>query len=230
MYSHIFFDLDRTLWDFEKNSHEVLNDLFFENQLNHRGISDVNLFITVYKEINEGLWELYRKNKIQKETLRSERFKLSLEKFNIMDNELSVKLGDDYIERCPQKTHLFPFTHSTLTALKNKYTLHIITNGFEEVQHKKLANNNLSKYFNSVVTSEQVGYKKPTKEIFQFSLAQVNAKPSESLMIGDDLKADIGGARSFGIDQVFFNPDGLSHNEESITHEIQCLSQLLEIL
>lgn len=230
MYKHLFFDLDRTLWDFEKNSHEVLNDLYFKYNLVGKGIISVDEFISRYKINNEKLWDLYRQNKIEKKKLRGERFKLTLEEYNIFDDDLANQIGLDYVELCPMKTHLFPFVHSTLSFLKNRYELHIITNGFEEVQFKKLKNNNLLDYFSQIITSEQVGYKKPSKEIFSYSLKKTFSRPSDCLMIGDDLLADIHGSREVGMDQIYFNPHSLPHTDANITHEIKCLSELEQIL
>ena len=143
MYTHIFFDLDRTLWDFEKNSHEVLTELHQKYDLITKGITDSNYFIERYKFHNEKLWDLYRKDKIEKEKLRDERFRITLEEFGLKDNKLAANLGNDYVEYCPKKTNLFPFVHSTLNYLKDRYSLHIITNGFEEVQYKKLDNSQI---------------------------------------------------------------------------------------
>lgn len=230
MYKHIFFDLDRTLWDFEKNSLEVLLQLYRHYELSAIGILDSDLFVERYKYHNEKLWELYRLNKISKEKLRDERFMLTLKDFNIFSSDLASNLGKEYIKLCPKKSNLFPYVHSVLTFLKRKYSLHIITNGFEEVQLLKLENSNLINYFDHIITSEQVGFKKPTKQIFRFSLHKVDAKPSQCLMIGDDLHADILGAKGVDIDQVFFNPTRLTHSISEITHEINCLSELKEIL
>lgn len=230
MYKHIFFDLDRTLWDFEKNSHEVLTELYYKYNLLSKGIASPIEFIKSYKIINESLWDLYRQNKIKKENLRTERFRLTLNEFGVFDVKLATNLGKDYVECCPKKTHLFPFVHSTLNYLKDRYCLHIITNGFEEVQYEKLENSNLMDYFEQIITSEQVGFKKPSSEIFKFSLVKAFAKPSDSLMIGDDLVADIYGARDSGINQVFFNPHSILFEDKDITHEISCLSELEEIL
>ncbi|MEC8610705.1 MAG: YjjG family noncanonical pyrimidine nucleotidase [Bacteroidota bacterium] len=230
MYKHLFFDLDRTLWDFEKNSHEVLCELFTDFELYTKGISNNQLFIDTYKQINEELWGLYRQNQITKERLRDERFLLTLEKFSISDKTLASQMGDEYVKLCPQKTHLFPFVHSVLSCLKNNYQLHIITNGFEEVQYQKLKSNDLLDYFNEIITSEQVGYKKPNPEIFNFSFNKCDTQPKECLMIGDDLVADIAGARKVGMNQVFFNPHSITHNEKDITHEIRCLSELSDLL
>ena len=229
-YKHIFFDLDRTLWDFEKNSHEVLIELYQYYCLQTKGIDNIKLFIERYEYHNEKLWELYRQNKIEKNKLRNERFKITLNEFGINSIELANDLGDYYVAHCPKKTNLFPFVHSTLKYLKNKYKLHIITNGFEEVQYQKLENSNLIDYFEQIITSEQVGFKKPSEQIFKFSMIKASAKPSNSLMIGDDLHADILGAKDIGMAQVFFNPLKHEHSNSDITYEINCLSELVEIL
>ena len=230
MYKHLFFDLDRTLWDFEKNSHEVLLELYKYYDLLSMGIVDSKVFIERYKYHNEKLWDLYRQNKIEKDKLRDERFKITLDEFGINSPELAANLGKDYVAHCPKKTNLFPYVHSTLNYLKERYALHIITNGFEEVQYQKLENSNLLDYFEQIITSEQVGFKKPSQQIFKFSMLKACAKPSDSLMIGDDLHADILGAKDIGMAQVFFNPLKHEHSNSDITYEINCLSELVEIL
>ena len=230
MFKHLFFDLDRTLWDFEKNSHEVLLELYQHYDLLNKGIVDSKVFIERYKHHNEKLWDLYRQNKIEKDKLRDERFKITLDEFGINSPELAANLGEDYVAHCPKKTNLFPYVHSTLNYLKDRYALHIITNGFEEVQYQKLENSNLIDYFEQIITSEQVGFKKPSQQIFKFSMLKAFAKPSDSLMIGDDLHADILGAKDIGMAQVFFNPLKHEHFNSEITYEINCLSELEEIL
>ena len=226
---HIFFDLDRTLWDFEKNSFETLSELYEVHDLWQKGISDVDVFIDNYKRHNEYLWGLYRDGKVEKHVLRSSRFKLTLQDFGINDNHLASRLGDHYIQKCPLKTHVFPFTFEVLDYLKVKYHLHIITNGFEEVQYVKLEQSKLLHYFDQIVTSEQVGVKKPNPEIFRHALVRAFCNPHESIMIGDDLPVDILGAKAMGMHQVYFNPEKIAH-QESIDFEISCLSQLQEIL
>ena len=226
---HIFFDLDRTLWDFEKNSFETLLELYEEHTLRQKGISDVDVFVDNYKRHNEHLWDLYRNGKVEKHILRSTRFKLTLQDFGINDNHLAIRLGNQYIQKCPLKTHVFPFTYKVLDYLKEKYHLHIITNGFEEVQYVKLNQSKLLHYFDQIITSEKVGVKKPYPEIFSYALGKANCKPDESIMIGDDLPVDILGAKSMGINQIYFNPKKIAH-QETIDFEISCLSQLQELL
>ncbi len=228
-YKHIFFDLDRTLWDLENNSVETLHELFEKYELKNRGVTNFDQFIKIYKGINKDLWDLYREGEITKEFLRNQRFKLTLKKFDIENAELAEKLGDYYVENSPYKKRLFPHTIEALDYLKKKYQLHIITNGFEEVQHIKMKISGLDQYFEQVVTSEAAGAKKPRKEIFEYSLNIANAKAEESLMIGDDLAVDIIGAKNAGVDQVFVNYFEEPH-EEGPTYEIKSLDTLMEIL
>ena len=147
----------------------------------------------------------------------------------INDFQLAEDFGLAYIEESPYKTELFPFSHEILNYLKEQYTLHIITNGFQEVQHIKLEKSNLSHYFETIITSEQVGIKKPNPQIFEYALNNTGAKAEESIMNGDDLEVDIIGAKILGMEQVYFNPKKEKHQEQ-LTFEIDCLSQLMEIL
>ena len=229
MIKHIFFDLDRTLWDFEKNSQTTLLQLIKDFKLIEKGIDNPDNFIKKYKIYNEKLWELYREDKIKKEELRGKRFQLALAEYDIDDSELAEQFGLAYTQQSPLKTILFPYTHEVLLYLKKKYSLHIITNGFEEVQHIKLASSDLTQYFNVIVTSEQVGVKKPNAKIFEFALGQAKAKPDESIMIGDDFSVDVLGAEQIGMQGVYFNPNKLAHKHK-VVHEIFCLSELMALL
>tara|TARA_B100000925_G_scaffold288611_1_gene269932 strand:+ start:48 stop:740 length:693 start_codon:yes stop_codon:yes gene_type:complete len=227
-YKHIFFDLDRTLWDFEENSNETLLELCNKYNIASRGISDHNEFITKYKLHNEHLWALYRENKISQKKLRSQRFYNTLLDYAIDDFKLSEKIGLDYIEICPKKTKLFPYVLEVLNYLKNKYYLHIITNGFEKTQLIKLKCSALMPFFLNIITSEKIGFKKPNPKIFEYALQKSQAIKSESIYVGDDLEVDILGCQNFGIDGIFFNPQKTPHKEK-VTYEISSLSQLLEI-
>jgi len=227
-YSHIFFDLDRTLWDFDRNSRETLTELFFRFNLN-ASIDNPDDFVNIYHEVNLQLWELYRRGEMTKNVLRVERFKLSLAKFGIRDDTLAANFGDDYLEISPLKTQLVPHTMEILDYLFNRYKLHIITNGFLSTQQIKMKNCGLDKYFKSLTTSEVVGHNKPRPEIFHQALSAVHARKNESIMIGDDLEVDVLGARKFGIDQVFLNRDKVMHNQV-VTHEITSLVELENFL
>ena len=228
MKKHIFFDLDRTLWDFETNSHETLLEICNKYNLRELGIESYIEFIKKYKKINERLWEMYREDKISQKDLRRERFQKTLELYNIQNLDLSEKIGKDYIEICPRKTKLFSETIEILNYLKSKYHLHIITNGFHKTQHIKLEFSNLTPYFHQVITSEQVGVKKPHHKIFEFALSKANANSKESIYIGDDLEVDILGCQNCGIDGVYFNPKKIEH-QENPKYEISCLSELKKL-
>jgi putative hydrolase of the HAD superfamily len=204
-------------------------ELAEKHRLREHGVTDLDQFIAGYLLINEELWDQYRNDLIDKETLRNQRFYRALLSHNINNRELSDRLSDDYITQSPHKTNLLEHTTEVLDYLKEKYTLHIITNGFEEVQHIKIKKSGLDKYFSEIITSERAGFKKPDPRIFHYSLTAAKADASESLMIGDCLQADVGGAKGAGMAQVYFNPSSLQHSEE-ITHEIRTLKELLDIL
>lgn len=208
-YRHLFFDLDRTLWDFEASSRLTFTSMIEQFGLASYGICDIGTFLPVYTEINEHLWDLYKQNRIRKEVLRSERFLRVLHHFGYDDPDLAVKLGDYYVYESPRRAMLFPGVHEVLGALQGPYSLHIITNGFEEVQQVKLDSAGLRKYFTKVITSEAAGVKKPEPGIFRFALEETGARLDESLMIGDDYEVDILGAKGAGMDQALvYCPQG----------------------
>ncbi|MBU0764124.1 MAG: YjjG family noncanonical pyrimidine nucleotidase [Bacteroidetes bacterium] len=227
-YTHIFFDLDRTLWDFEANSEEAINELFYEYGL-EREIRDFEHFMSVYRKCNAEQWTFYRAGTITKDELRLKRFLETLRRFGNDDPALANEMDEKYVRRSPYKNRLFPHAEETLEYLSAKYRLYIITNGFKEVQYSKLDNCGLSRYFRKVYISEEVGSIKPEKKIFEVSIADAGACKSTSLMVGDDLAVDVTGARNAGIDQVFFNPSCIKHNEVC-TFEINSLLELTEIL
>jgi len=187
-------------------------------------------FVDVYKRHNEILWAKYRTGEIKKDTLRVDRFLLTLKEFGVDDAQLATNIGDDYVNISPTKSRVFPYTHEVLDYLKaNDYKMHIITNGFNEVQFIKLKNCDLDKYFDSVVTSENAGYQKPRKEVFHYAVSAVNAKKETCLMIGDDPDTDMLGAKNFGMDQVYFNTCNKDIAFQP-TYSINCLSELKDIL
>lgn len=219
---HIFFDLDRTLWDFEKNSKEALRELHVEFGLDQKIAFDA--FFARYKRINGALWGKYRRNKITKEKLRTQRFEDALLSFDIDPAPIAHDLGLAYIRNSPQKKMLIPGTVELLDDLSQKYQLHIITNGFEEVQHIKLKNCGIDHYFDIVVCSEQVGVQKPHPKVYEYALEQSGAHPEISLMIGDDYEADVKGAHEAGLHTIWFNP-----NKNSRLHNFVEVKMLREI-
>ena len=228
-YSHIFFDLDNTLWDFDRNSAEVLEELFYKYNLTDLGVPSFEIFLDKYKTRNEMMWEQYRLGKIDKVTLRDKRFTLTFWDIGLDADLAPVEMSEDYIKISPTKNYLFPHAHEVLTALKNKYKLHIITNGFEEAQHIKLKSADLTKYFSNIIISEHTGFKKPDVRIFNYATESVNATNMDCLMIGDGLVVDVLGAKEAGWDTVYFNPAKIPH-QENPTYEINSLDALMQIL
>ncbi|MDO8896453.1 MAG: YjjG family noncanonical pyrimidine nucleotidase [Bacteroidales bacterium] len=224
-YKHIFFDLDHTLWDFNSSSLFTIKEMFRVFELAGKGIPTHEVFVKEYHIHNDRLWELYRNGELKKEVLSSLRFADTLKNFGINDEILAEKLSDFYLFHSPRNVFLFPGTLETLGYLKKKYSLHIITNGFEDVQRTKLDVSGLGNYFDTVITSEEAGVKKPDKGIFDFAINKTTALKDESIMVGDDLDVDILGARQAGIDGVYFNPEAKSHSER-LDFEITTLGQL----
>lgn len=207
---------------------DALKDIFFDNQLD-TVFPDIRTFINVFVKYNDHLWEKYRKGEIKKEILRFKRFDLTLQDYGVKDVILAKKLGEDYIQITPTKTALVPHSREILEYLKAKYHLHIITNGFTEVQLPKLQRCHIDHFFEWVVTSETSGFHKPSPEAFGYSLSKANARKEESLMVGDDLDIDILGAKKFGLDQIYFNPRKIPHKCK-VTHEVSSLLDIKKIL
>ena len=233
MAKHLFFDLDRTLWDFERNSETALRQLYEELGLNEIHGS-FELFHDTYKDTNAQLWKKYGNGEITKEILRTERFKATFEKLNIDKSELIERISQGYIDLSPRQTHLFPKTIETLNELKRDgYLMHIITNGFKEVQFIKLEEARLRPYFDLILCSEEVGHNKPSRFIFELALKETGANASESVMIGDDYEVDIVGARNCGMLGILFDPEnkkGQLENEFRIQHISELPEKLTWVL
>lgn len=205
-YKHLFFDLDHTLWDFETNAKQTLLELFELNDLYATVTPDFELFYTHYSYHNKKLWDRYHHGYITQEELKWKRMWHALLEFKIGDEKLSRKLSGQFLERLPLKKALFPHTTEILNFLKAKqYKLHLITNGFEKVQWAKLENAGIGHYFSSVITSELACCLKPQRAIFDFAIEHAGCCYAESLMLGDNLDADIQGAMNAGMDTVFVN-------------------------
>lgn len=228
-YQALFFDLDHTLWDFEKNAAETLFELHAEFGLDRWGIKNVQGFVDTYVHYNDLLWVQYRKGYLDQATLRFKRFYQTLQEYGVSDLKLSKALGEEYISRCPKKKHVFPHTHEVLEQLKAKYPLYIVTNGFAEVQHIKLQHAQLAEYFSGVIDSQNSGVKKPHRRIFSYALKRSGIEKEAALMVGDDLDTDMQGALDSGWDCAFFNPKKKEH-EAPVTFEISCLTELLKIV
>ena len=228
-YKHLFFDLDNTLWDFDYNSKIVLGYIYDKFSLKTKGVPSKKQFIKNYKKVNGELWLKYREGILTKDVLRYQRFLKTLISFNIDDKYLSEEMGNYYVGKSPCQTKLIDGANEVLFNLSLHYNLHIITNGFKEVQYIKLRKSGIFSFFDKIIVSEDVGVLKPNKKIFQFALDKCGAKIEECLMIGDDLISDIYGARKFGMDQVFFNYKFLK-NKVQATYKISYLKEIEGIL
>ena len=227
-YQHIFFDLDNTLWDFHRCSNETLEELFQEYELYKLGDVTKEMFTTAFQKVNREFWHRYDCNEIDKKYIREKRFGVVFQEIGLPDILTPPTLSDTYLDRCPKKGYLVENTLEVLNYLKGKYQLHILTNGFNEPQEKKMKYANLGSFFQTVVTSESCAYKKPEKGVFTYAMNQANAKLEESVMIGDSLMTDIKGAEAVGMDSIYFNPKQVPHSNYETT-EIQSLKELLEM-
>lgn len=219
---HVFFDLDHTLWDFEKNSALAFQQIFEEQKIQ----LELDEFLKIYKPINFEYWRLYRTEKISKKDLRYRRLKDTFDALNFLVSDgLIDTMSEDYISFLPNYNYLFDGALELLEYLKdNNYQMHIITNGFEEVQNLKLEKSKIKKYFKEIITSESVGVKKPNPRVFEHALEKADATKEESIMIGDSLEADVYGAINFGIDAIYFNPE-----EERKSLDLKIVKSLKEI-
>ncbi len=236
-YRHLFFDLDNTLWDFNRNSGDAMVETFRKYQLDESGF---DRFFTTYNRHNDRLWEIYRNNGITKQELTRQRFDLTFQEVGIHGID-PLAFNNTYLELMPLQTHLCEGAVEVLGKLSGKYRMHIITNGFSEVQYKKMANSGLAPFFERIFVSEEIKSPKPSPGIFRHALKSCNARKRESLMIGDSWDVDIVGAMQVGIDQVLYTPDlksetspappslGLGPNK-TVTYRISFLRDLLTIL
>lgn len=217
----IFFDLDHTLWDFDTNSFLAF-DKIFKSQY---PTIDSNFFIEIYAPINQACWKLYQVDEITHDELRYQRLKqtFDLMNYSISDDAID-KIATDYITFLPDNNQLFKGAIEVLEYLKPKYHLHIITNGFAEVQDKKIANSGLKKYFNTITNSEMAGVKKPHPSIFNHALILAETNIKQSIMIGDSVDADVQGALDFGMEAILFDPN----NQFPLTG-ISRINQLIEL-
>jgi putative hydrolase of the HAD superfamily len=218
---HLFFDLDHTLWDFEKNS-QLAFERIFDAQFPQVSIDE---FIEVYIPINKACWQLYQVDQMSHDKLRYQRLKQSFDAMHvsISDQEIN-QIAIDYINYLPEFNHLFDGVHEVLDYLQTKYDLHVITNGFAQVQDRKLTQSNLMPYFKTITNSEMAGAKKPNPLIFAHALQVASASKNNSVMIGDSLDADVQGALDFGMQAVFFNPF-----DEKVSEEIIQISHLRDL-
>ena len=230
MYKTVFIDLDDTLWDFHANAKSSLQEIYEIKKLGQY-FDSFEQYFTIYAKRNLELWEDYGKGTISKAELSLERFLHPLIQVGIDNSILANEIGEDYLDLLPTRTALIPFAMELLEYLYPKYPLTIVSNGFVEVQYKKLHSCHIEQYFSHVVLSEAAQALKPDKRIFEYAMQLNNATAAETIMIGDSYEADIRGAQNAGIDQIYFNPNPkLYDKENSATYQIRSLNDILDIL
>lgn len=235
MYRYLLFDLDRTLWDFDGNAAVTFRKMYEHFALESILHTDYETFRSLYRTINEALWDAYRKGTITKEYLHVKRFSLTLEHFHTppeLTGRLAREMGDFYIAEGPKQKGLMPGCMDLLEHLKAKgcYHMSIITNGFGEAQMPKLRTSGLLPYFEHIFLSESIGINKPDHRFFEWVMESIKATKEDCLVIGDDYEVDILGAHNCGIDQIYYNPNGKRPNADVPTYEVAHLGDIKAIL
>lgn len=224
-YKHLFFDLDNTLFDFGASEKLVLHDIY-NTHLSHSGFLLFDDFLSSYERINNNLWSDYRAHKINKEAVKYGRFYQTLLQRDIDDESLARYMGDYFVAKCADNDTLVEGAKEVIAVLYEKYDLHIISNGFVEAQYRKLELTGMRSYFKGITLSEEIKTQKPNRQFFEHAFKTVNARKSESLVIGDSWESDIEGAINFGVDAIFFSYNG----EEGKNHKIKTIFKLNELL
>ena len=210
----LFFDLDRTLWDFEKSSYETLLDLFHHYHV-HIGLTmEFDEFLPVYRRVNNELWRDFEEGGIDFRTLRRLRWENTRGEMRVPVGDWTWEMATRYSSECPQKPYLLEGAVETLTALQPHFEIHLLTNGWTETQSVKVKHSGLEPYFDQMITSDAAQAQKPSEKIFQFALQQTKAHRNSSVYIGDNFETDMLGGRNAGWDVIFFNPLGKKYEED----------------
>ena len=227
-YSAILLDWDDTLWDFQTNAHVALHEAYKQHHL-ERYFDSFEHFFHLYEERNKQLWVEYSKGIIDKQDLQRERFQYPFRMVGREEYELAEIVGKDFLELTILQNQLLPGALELMQYLAKKYSVVIISNGFKEVQYRKIASSGLRPYINHVVLSEEVGVQKPDRQIFEHALHLLGLTPQDVLMIGDNPETDIKGAMDMGIDTIYFSP----YKKEEIimpTYTVRSLKEIMNII
>ena len=222
---HIFFDLDHTLWDYDRSAQETLKEIYNRFELSKSGVTEKKL-INAFYTVNDRLWHQYNIGEVDRDYIKKRRFEKIFESINY-EVDVSGEASDYFVNHCSLKPYLMPDTLTALCYLEGKYELHIITNGFLDAQDRKLKSSGIMNFFKIMVTSECANSRKPSGEIFEYSLDKAGARKEDSIMIGDNPKTDIHGAQEFGMKTVFYDPSGKKRSMADFT--IQSHMELLKI-
>lgn len=230
MYRNLFFDLDDTLWAFSQNARDTFYEMYQKYDYG-RYFHSFQHFYSLYQERNVELWKEYGRGEVTKEELNRQRFLYPLEVVGVENaDSLSARFSEDFFAVIPTKQGVMPHAHEVLRYLSTKYNLYILSNGFQELQCRKMRSAGLDVYFKKVVLSDDIGILKPRPEIFHFALSATQSELCESLMIGDSWENDVAGAYGVGMHQVFYNVVGVSSLPFRPTFQISDLKELMQIL
>jgi putative hydrolase of the HAD superfamily len=229
-YKNLFFDLDDTLWAFSENARDTFMAMYHEHRL-YEHFRSFDHFFTLYRKRNDELWEEYAQGKVTKEELNERRFLYPLEAVGVPDRELARRYSEGFFAVIHTKSGLMPHAREVLEYLSPRYNLYILSNGFRELQWRKMRSAGIDGFFKKIVLSEDLGVLKPNPRLFHFALSATQSELSESLMIGDSWKSDVEGARAAGMDQVYYDL-GKPVEERSFvpTFTIKDLIELKEVL
>ena len=223
----IFFDLDHTLWDFEANSNSAFDKLLKKYQIPVL----LDDFLATYEPINRQYWEQYAKQQKTKTEVKYGRLIDTFIALNIeVAQSLIEKLADDYLDFLKQEHILMDGALEILDYLKEKYRLHILTNGFAEVQSDKMRHSGLEPYFELMITSEETGKLKPHPQVFNYALNKAGTFAHQSYMIGDNFQSDVLGARNVGMHAIHFDPENTSDVDFKIIPKVKHLLEIKDIL
>lgn len=228
-YKHLFFDLDHTLWDFERNSAETLEELFETHGLRSHGVTSVADFQETFSRTNHELWHLYDTGQISQTELRHSRFRRVFAALGVDEPGCCDELNERYFAICPGKGYLIDGATDLLEYLAPRYPLHVITNGFNDVQHTKLRTSGLLPYFREIITAQRAEASKPAAAIYRYALRATEGTGTDCLMIGDNWENDVLGAQRAGLSAIWFNPEGSAVPDADCCHVVT-LRELTELL
>lgn len=228
-YKNLFFDLDDTVWAFSQNARATFEEVYERHSFD-RYFDSFDHYYSLYQQKNAELWVAYGEGTLTKEELNRRRFAYPLQAVGVEDEALAKRFSEDFFAIIPTKSGLMPYAKEVLEYLAPKYNLYILSNGFRELQSRKMRSAGVDGYFRKVILSEDLGVLKPRPEIFHFALSATQSELRESLMIGDSWEADITGARGVGMHQAFYNVAGRTDFPFRPTYHIRSLKELMEFL
>lgn len=228
-YKNLFFDLDDTLWAFSQNARDTYEEMYQKYEYG-RFFDSFEHYYELYNRRNLELWTEYANGQITKQELNRQRYLYPLECVGAGDATLAKAYEEDALSAIPTKKKLMPHAREILEYLAPKYNLYILSNGFQELQFRKMRSSDIDKYFKKIVLSDDIGVLKPWPEIFHFALSATQSELRDSLMIGDSWENDITGAAGVGMHQVYYNVSSNARLPFAPTYHISNLKELMNLL